>query len=47
MMKGKSVYLRTLTEEDMTSVYRACQDKEILYMTGTRQSFTLDDIIER
>lgn len=47
MNKGKSVYLRALTEEDMTSIYRACQDEEIIYMTGTRQSFTLDDIIER
>lgn len=47
MNKGKSVYLRALTEEDMISIYRACQDEEIIYMTGTRQSFTLDDIIER
>ena len=30
MIKGKSVYLRALTEEDMTSIYRACQDEEMV-----------------
>ena len=45
MIKGKHVYLRPIKYEDMESIYKSCQDEEILYMTGTRKSFTLDEII--
>jgi len=46
MIKGKSVYLRSIKDEDMESIYKSCQDEEFLYMTGTRKSFTLDEIIK-
>lgn len=46
MIKGTSVYLRPINHKDMESVYRSCQDEEFLYMTGTRTSFTLDQIIK-
>jgi len=45
MMKGRSVYIRPIKEEDMESIYQSCQDEEFLYMTGTRKSFTLESII--
>ncbi|MGM9945285.1 MAG: GNAT family N-acetyltransferase [Lysinibacillus sp.] len=45
-MKGKSVYLRPIKDEDMVSIYKSCQDDEFLYMTGTRKLFTLDEIIK-
>ncbi|MBU9711890.1 GNAT family N-acetyltransferase [Evansella tamaricis] len=46
MIKGKSVYLRPIRDEDMEGIYKSCQDEEFLYMTGTRKSFTLDEIIK-
>ena len=46
VIKGKFVYLRPIKYEDMESIYKSCQDEEILYMTGTRKLFTLDEIIE-
>lgn len=45
-IKGQSVYLRPIKDADMESMYHSCQDEEILYMTGTRHSFTLDQIIK-
>lgn len=44
MIKGTTVYLRPVEDADMESMFRACQDEEILYMTGTRHSFTQDQI---
>ena len=46
MKKGTNVYLRTIQDGDMESIYRSCQDEETLYMTGTRTIFTLDQIKE-
>lgn len=46
MKKGTLVYLRAIKDEDMESMYRSCQDEELLYMTGTRTSFTFDQIRE-
>ncbi|MFE3577634.1 GNAT family N-acetyltransferase [Lysinibacillus sp. NPDC059133] len=44
MIKGMFVYLRPIKDEDIESIYKSCQDEEFLYMTGTRKSFTLDEI---
>ena len=46
VIKGISVYLRAIKDEDMESIYMSCQEEEFLYMTGTRKSFTLDEIIK-
>ena len=47
MIKGRFVYLRAIKDEDMESIHRSCQDEEFLYMTGTRKSFTLDEITDK
>lgn len=44
MLEGKFLYLRTVEDKDMENIYKSCQDEEFLYMTGTRHSFTLDEI---
>lgn len=44
MIKGKVLYLRSISDEDMEGIYRSCQNEEFLYMTGTRKSFTLEEI---
>ncbi len=44
-IKGQSVYLRPIRDEDIDSIYMGCQDEEILYMTGTHQRFTRDNIV--
>lgn len=46
MIKGTFVYLRSIKDEDMESIYMSCQEEEFLYMTGTRKTFTLDEIIK-
>lgn len=46
MIKGKSVYLRSIKDEDLESIYKSCQVEEFLFMTGTQKSFTLDEIIK-
>ncbi|MGE7879745.1 GNAT family N-acetyltransferase [Peribacillus muralis] len=46
VIKGMFVYLRPIKDEDMESVYKSCQDEEFLYMTATRNSFTLDQNIK-
>lgn len=46
MIKGKSVYLRSIKDGDLESIYKSCQDEEFLFMTGTQKSFTLDEIIK-
>ena len=45
MIKGSFVYLRPIKDEDMESIYKSCQDEEFLYMTGTRHTFTLDQVM--
>lgn len=46
-IEGEYLYLRSVKEEDMKHIYNSCQDEEFIYMTGTRKSFTLDEIIEK
>ena len=46
IVEGTSVYLRTIKDEDMKSIFNSCQDDEFLYMTGTRKTFTLDEVIK-
>ncbi|MBY6035981.1 GNAT family N-acetyltransferase [Fictibacillus nanhaiensis] len=46
MIKGKSLYLRSVKDEDIESIFKSCQNEEFLYMTGTRRSFTRDEIIK-
>lgn len=46
MKKSKLVYSRPFKDEDMKSMYHSCQDEELLSMTGTRTSFTFDQIRE-
>ena len=46
VINGIFVYLRPIKDEDMESIYKSCKDEEFLYMTGTRKSFTLDEIIK-
>lgn len=45
MIKGKFVYLRPIKDEDTESIFQSCQDEDIMYMTGTRKQFKLDEII--
>ncbi|SDJ05168.1 GNAT family N-acetyltransferase, partial [Natribacillus halophilus] len=47
VIQGSFVYLRPIKDEDMESIHHSCQDEEFLYMTGTRQSFTLNEITEK
>lgn len=46
MITGQSVFLRPITEEDVDSIYECFQDEEIMYMTGTRNILTKDQISE-
>ncbi|MEQ6354809.1 GNAT family protein [Lysinibacillus sp. M3] len=46
MITGQSVFLRPITEEDVDSIYECFQDEEIMYMTGTRNILTKDQIRE-
>ncbi|MFB5763720.1 GNAT family N-acetyltransferase [Paenibacillus medicaginis] len=45
-MRGKTVYLRPVREEDMASFYEAVCDEEIRYMTGTKKTFTMEQLYE-
>lgn len=42
--QGKSVYIRPLTKEDNISILNAVHDEEIRYMTGTRNTFTMEQL---
>ena len=44
MINGSLTYLRPIIEEDIESVYKATKDEEIRYMTGTTNTFTIEDI---
>lgn len=46
MERGRTVYLRPVRKEDMESFYRAVQDDDIRYMTGTRRVFTMDELYD-
>lgn len=46
MITGQSVFLRPITENDADSVYKCFQNEEIMYMTGTRNILTKDQISE-
>ncbi|MFJ7733185.1 GNAT family N-acetyltransferase [Lysinibacillus sp. NPDC097231] len=46
MLKGQDVFLRPITEEDTDSIYKCFQNEEIMYMTGTINIFTKDQIRE-
>ena len=43
-MRGNTVYLRPLQQEDMVSLYESTKDEEIRYMTGTRATFTMEQL---
>lgn len=43
-MRGEFVYLRPVEKEDMKSFYQAVHDQEIRYMTGTRNTFTMEQL---
>ncbi|MER3125486.1 GNAT family N-acetyltransferase [Bacillus pumilus] len=38
------IFLRPIEEQDYPGIQRGCQHAETLYMTGTRKTFTLDEI---
>ncbi|MFJ8461838.1 GNAT family N-acetyltransferase [Lysinibacillus xylanilyticus] len=46
MIIGQDVFLRPITEKDVDSIYMGLQNEEIMYMTGTRNIFTKDQIRE-
>ncbi|MBH9787941.1 GNAT family N-acetyltransferase, partial [Clostridioides difficile] len=46
MIKGQQVYLREIREDDSDSIIRCFQNEEIMYMTGTRNILTKEQIKE-
>jgi diamine N-acetyltransferase len=46
MLIGKKVYLRPIEKEDMKIVFEAVHDEEIRYMTGTKRTFTMEQLHE-
>ena len=44
ILKSQRIYLRPLQEADAQSFLNNTQDEEIRYMTGTKRSFTLEQI---
>lgn len=38
------LFLRPIEEKDYPGIHRGCQHAETLYMTGTRKTFTLEEI---
>jgi len=46
MVKGQKVYLREISVNDSESVERCFQNEEIMYMTGTRNLLTKEQIKE-
>ncbi|BBP87368.1 hypothetical protein BsIDN1_09860 [Bacillus safensis] len=38
------IFLRPIEEQDYPGIQRGCQHAETLYMTGTRKTFTLEEI---
>ncbi|MFK3937575.1 GNAT family N-acetyltransferase [Alkalihalobacillus sp. NPDC078783] len=41
----KSIYLRELKREDLNMIYQSLDNEEILYMTGTKKTFTFDQVV--
>ncbi|WP_155593911.1 GNAT family N-acetyltransferase [Lysinibacillus cavernae] len=46
MIKGDRVYLRAINVDDIDSIARCFQNEEIMYMTGTRNVLTKEQIKE-
>ncbi|MGE7911323.1 GNAT family N-acetyltransferase [Lysinibacillus xylanilyticus] len=46
MITGQGVFLRPVTENDVDSIYKCFQNEEIMYMTGTRNILTKDQVRE-
>lgn len=46
LIKGQQVYLRPIGEDDIESIARCFQNEEIMYMTGTRNLLTKEQIKE-
>lgn len=38
------IFLRPIEEQDYPGIQRGCQHAETLHMTGTRKTFTLEEI---
>ena len=41
---SKSIYLRKLKPEDLSSIFKSLDNEEILYMTGTKKTITFDQV---
>ncbi|TCT27110.1 RimJ/RimL family protein N-acetyltransferase [Melghiribacillus thermohalophilus] len=46
MILGKSVYLRPIEKEDMKSYHQAIHNEDIRFLTGTRNTITLEQAYE-
>lgn len=46
MFECRKVYLRPVEKGDMESFYKAVQNEDIRYMTGTTREFTMEDLYE-
>ncbi|MEC1345272.1 GNAT family protein [Bacillus haynesii] len=46
MFESCKVYLRPIEKGDMKSFYKAVQNEDIRYMTGTTREFTMEDLYE-
>ena len=46
MFKSRKVYLRPVEKGDMESFYKAVQNEDIRYMTGTTREYTMEDLYE-
>ncbi|MGE7942152.1 GNAT family N-acetyltransferase [Lysinibacillus xylanilyticus] len=46
IITGQDVFLRPITENDVDSIFMCFQNEEIMYMTGTRNLLTKDQIKE-
>ncbi|WP_121604356.1 GNAT family N-acetyltransferase [Virgibacillus sp. Bac332] len=46
MIKGSYVYIRPICDSDMESIFKGCQEDEGLYMTGTRNVFTMEEVVK-
>jgi len=44
MLRGKLVYLRPFEKRDLESLFNAIHDDEIRYMTGTRNTSTMEQL---
>ncbi|MEY8749173.1 GNAT family N-acetyltransferase [Alkalicoccobacillus gibsonii] len=42
---AKPVYLRELKQKDLEKIYQSLDNEEILYMTGTKKTFTFEQVV--